>query len=190
MSFKVEDHYDLRKHLHVDHNMILYEERKSSCVECHSESKTSTTWENTSTLTETWFLYEERKNSCIECHSELTLLGQGGGGLYAPLRPCFCTYLCKYSRSALKKIDFFQLYVWKRAVCFLPRKIISFCRKKNDVRQKHPNFLGGDPYELGRRPLQPMKIYKSQLLSRGVLVIQTSWICLNMASYFQIDLQL
>ena len=27
MSFKVEDHYDMRKHLHVDHNMIFYEER-------------------------------------------------------------------------------------------------------------------------------------------------------------------
>ena len=39
MSFKVEDHYDLRKHLHVDHNMIFYEERKSSFVECHSELK-------------------------------------------------------------------------------------------------------------------------------------------------------
>ena len=35
MSFRVEDHYDLRKHLHVDHNMILYEERKKSCYECH-----------------------------------------------------------------------------------------------------------------------------------------------------------
>ena len=30
MSFKVEDHYDLRKHLHVDHNMIFYEEQKKA----------------------------------------------------------------------------------------------------------------------------------------------------------------
>ena len=29
MSFKVEDHYNLRKHLHVEHNMIFYEEQKS-----------------------------------------------------------------------------------------------------------------------------------------------------------------
>ena len=50
MSFKVEDQNDLRKHLHVDHIMIFYEERKSSCVECHSELKTTTTRENTCTL--------------------------------------------------------------------------------------------------------------------------------------------
>ena len=28
MIFKVEVHYDLRKHLYVDYNMILFEERK------------------------------------------------------------------------------------------------------------------------------------------------------------------
>jgi len=61
MSFKVEDHYDLRKHLHVDHNMIFYEERKSSCDECHSKSKTTTTWENTCTLTLTWFFMKSEK---------------------------------------------------------------------------------------------------------------------------------
>ena len=37
MSFRVEDLDDLRKHIHIDRNMIFYEERKSSCVECHSE---------------------------------------------------------------------------------------------------------------------------------------------------------
>jgi len=43
MSFTVEDHNDLRKHMHIDHNMIFYEERKTSCDECHSELKTTTT---------------------------------------------------------------------------------------------------------------------------------------------------
>ena len=43
MSFTVEDHYDLIKHIHFDHIMIFYEKRKSSCVECHSELKTTTT---------------------------------------------------------------------------------------------------------------------------------------------------
>ena len=61
MSFKVEDHYDLRKHLHVDHNMIFYEEQKSSCDECHSKLKTTTTWENTCTLTITWFYMRSEK---------------------------------------------------------------------------------------------------------------------------------
>ena len=76
MSFKVEDHYDLRKHLHVDHNMIFDEERKSSCDECHSELKTTTTWENTCTLTITWFFYEEQISSCVECHSEFFVLAE------------------------------------------------------------------------------------------------------------------
>ena len=71
MPFKVKDHYDLRKHLHVDHNMIFYDERKSSCDECHTKLKTTTTWENTCMLTITWFFYEEQKSSCVECHSEL-----------------------------------------------------------------------------------------------------------------------
>ena len=57
MSFNVEDHYDLRKHLHIEHNMMFYEERRSSCDECHSELKTTTTRENNCTLTQggrTW----------------------------------------------------------------------------------------------------------------------------------------
>ena len=61
MSFKVEDHYDLRKHLHVDYNMNFYEERKSSCDECHTKLKTTTTWENTCTLTITWFFMKSEK---------------------------------------------------------------------------------------------------------------------------------
>ena len=46
--------------------------------------------------------------------------------------------------------------------------------EKNKVRWKYQNFIRGDPYELGRRPLQPVKNHKSQSFSRGVLVIQTS----------------
>ena len=61
ISFRVKDHYDLKKHLHVDHNMISYEERKSSCDECHSKSKTTTTWENTCTFTIKWFLMRSEK---------------------------------------------------------------------------------------------------------------------------------
>ena len=61
ISFKVEYHYDLRKHFHVDHNMIFYEKRKSSCDECHSKLMTTTTWENTCTLTITWFFMKSKK---------------------------------------------------------------------------------------------------------------------------------
>ena len=65
MSFKVEDHYDLRKHLHVDHNMIFYEERKSSSDECHSKLRTITTWENTFSLTITWLFMKSKKIQVI-----------------------------------------------------------------------------------------------------------------------------
>ena len=51
-----------KKHLHCEHNMIFYEERKSSCDECHSKLKTTTTWENTCTLTITWFFMKSEKN--------------------------------------------------------------------------------------------------------------------------------
>ena len=30
-----------------------------------------------------------------------------------------------------------------------------------------PKFIRGDPYDLGRRPLQPVKNYKSQSFVRG-----------------------
>ena len=75
----------------------------------------------------------------------------------------------------------------EKGVGFLPRKIISFFRKK---KQSLSKFIRGDPNNLGRRPLHPVKNYKSQLsflflflfyhyyyffFGGGVLVIQTSW---------------
>ena len=48
----------------------------------------------------------------------LTLSGRGGGSYMPPL-PRICVYLCK--------LDFSQLYVWTRAVRFLPHKVISIC---------------------------------------------------------------
>ena len=88
MSFKVEDHYDSRKHLHVDHNMIFYEEPKSSCVECHSE-------------------------------------------LYATLRPCFCTYLCKYTYKRVEKNLTSPYYKFGRGqYAFYSVKLSCFAEKK------------------------------------------------------------
>ena len=65
MSFKVEDHYNLRNHLHIDHNMIFYEEQKSSSDECHSKLRTITTWENTFRLTITWLFMKSKKVQVI-----------------------------------------------------------------------------------------------------------------------------
>ena len=98
MSFRVEELDDLRKHIHIDRNMIFYEERKSSCV---------------------------------ECHSELTLLGLGGGGLYAPLRPCFCTYLCKYTYKRVEKNLTSPNYKFGRGqYAFYPVKLSRFAEKE------------------------------------------------------------
>ena len=53
----------------------------------------------------------------------LTLFGRGGG-IYAPLCHVFAHIFANTCTSALKKTDFSQLYVWKRTVSSLPRKII------------------------------------------------------------------
>ena len=81
MSFRVEDLNDLRKHMHIDHNMIFYEEQISSCVECHSEffvlAEMSFTVEDHYDLRKhinidhNMIFYEEQKSSCDECHSKL-----------------------------------------------------------------------------------------------------------------------
>ena len=149
VSFRFEDLDDLRKHIHIDRNMIFYEERKSSCV---------------------------------ECHSELTLLGLGGGAYMPPSGHVFAHMFANIVQARWKNLTSPNYKFGKGQFAFYPVKLSRFA-EKNDVCQKHPNFLGGDSYVLGRRPLRPMKIYKSQSLSRGVLVIQTSWICLNKAKH-------
>ena len=62
-------------------------------------------------------------------------LGQIGLTLYTPGREgvYLCVYLNIYANThtgALKKLDISQLWVWKRAVCFLPQEMISFCRNR------------------------------------------------------------
>ena len=57
------------------------------------------------------------------------LFGPGGGTLCPPCH--VFAYICANTHTrALKKLDFSQLWVWKRAVHFLPRKVISFRWKK------------------------------------------------------------
>ena len=55
-----------------------------------------------------------------------TLLGPRGGHIVPPLSH-ICVWLCKYAYERDEKLDFSQLWVWKRAV---PHEIISFQRKK------------------------------------------------------------
>ena len=58
-----------------------------------------------------------------------------------------------------EKLDFSQLWVWKRAVRFLPHEIISFQGKKNKLRQKY-RFIRRDRYKLGQTPLDQQNISK------------------------------
>ena len=61
----------------------------------------------------------------------------------------YLRYLCKYTYEGIEKLDFSQLYVWKRTVSFYPVKLFRFA-KKNKVCLKYQNFIRGDPYKLGR----------------------------------------
>ena len=104
-------------------------------------------------------------------------------GPIVPALSRICIYLGKYTYKRIEKNLTSPNYKFGRGqYAFYPVKLSCFAEKKWCLSDT-PEFLRGDRYELGRRPLQPMKIYKSQLLSRGVLVIQTSWICLNMAKH-------
>ena len=45
-------------------------------------------------------------------------------------------------------LDFCQLLVWKRAVCFLPREIVMLCGKKLSS-SEIPEFHKGGPLQTG-----------------------------------------
>ena len=48
-------------------------------------------------------------------------------------------------------LDFSQLLVWKRAVCFLPREIVMLCGKKLSS-SEIPEFHKGGPLQTSRSP--------------------------------------
>ena len=54
--------------------------------------------------------------------------------------------------SVLKKLTFPNEEFGKGQYAFYPIKLSRFA-EKNEVYQKYQNFIRGDPYELGRRPL-------------------------------------
>ena len=55
-------------------------------------------------------------------------------------------HMCMYM-SVVKKLDFSQLRVWKRAVRFLPHKITSFRRKES--LSETPKFHKAGPLQTG-----------------------------------------
>ena len=76
----------------------------------------------------------------------LTLLGPERGHICPPCH--IFAYISANTRtSALKKIDFYQLQVWKRAVRFLPEKVsvhgskLIICRHIVGLRHGPPTHL-------------------------------------------------
>ena len=117
----------------------------------------------------------------IQFYSHLLTLLQDGGGAYMP--PCHVfAYICANTRtSVLKKLDFSQLWVWKRAVHFLPSKVISFRWEKKSS-SEIPKFHKGGPLRIGSNAFLTNKSFKSLKLFWRVLGIQTSWILLYMVN--------
>ena len=106
--------------------------------------------------------------------------------------------------SVLKKLDVSQLWVWKRAVCFLPYKIISFRQKKNKVCQKYPNFIRRDPNKLGQTPVDQKEIQKWNYILEGsrhpkfmnplklgpLEIINTGYSCYSTVAVINLDTRL
>ena len=72
MSFRVEDHYDLKKRLQVDHNMIFLFFIKSEKVHVLNviHSSRSLRHEKHIQVDHDMIFHEEPKSSCVECHSK------------------------------------------------------------------------------------------------------------------------
>ena len=69
-----------------------------------------------------------------------------------PPLPRICVYLCKYTYECAENFTFPSYKFGKGQYAFYPIKLSRFA-EKNEDRQKYHNFIGGDRYELGRRPL-------------------------------------
>ena len=78
-------------------------------------------------------------------------------------------------------LDFSQLLVWKRAVCFLPREIVMLCGKKLSS-SEIPEFHKGGPLQTSRSPCCVLKALSwnttneylsTDKLSRAINYLQT-----------------
>ena len=112
----------------------------------------------------------------FDLHQLLTLNTPTGATMCPPCH-IFVYNRANTRTSVLKKLDFSQLWVWKRAVRFSPHEIISFRRKKK-TSSEIPKFHKAGPLQTGSNASQP-----SQTLFWRVVGIQTSWILLNMVNH-------
>ena len=95
----------------------------------------------------------------------------GGGAYRAPPSPpgTFLRITVQiHVRAYWTKLDFSQLWVWKRAVRFSPNKIIWLRREK----KKYQNFIKRDLYKLGQQKIKHyfggtwvFKLHKSSWIS-------------------------
>ena len=118
----------LQSHLHYPRPFILLQKRKA-----HSSPP-----------------YQERHDSLILNVDSAKMeggevliypfLNPGGEGILCPPFHIFAYYCANTRASTLKKLDFSYLWVWERALRFLPHEIISFS-KKNKSHQKNQNFI-------------------------------------------------
>ena len=113
-----------------------------------------------------------------------------------PPLPCICTYLCKYTYERVEKTWLFPIISLEKGSKLFARPVkLSRVAKKNQIRRKYQNCIRREPCELGRRPFNRWNIIKVHYFpGGGVLVIQTSWILLNMVnnsqtSHFQKELE-
>ena len=121
----------LQSHLHYPRPFILLQKRKA-----HSSPP-----------------YQERHDSLIlnvdsakKEGGEVLIypfLNPGGEGILCPPFHIFAYYCANTRASTLKKLDFSYLWVWERALRFLPHEIISFSKKNKFHQKKNKISLGG-----------------------------------------------
>ena len=104
---------------------------------------------------------------CSALYSTLALTLFAPGGAYMP--PCHVfAYICANTcTSGLKKTWHFPIIsLEKSSVLFTPYNYLVL-QKRNKVWRKFPKFIRGEPYNLGWRPHQPVKNYKSHTFFWG-----------------------
>ena len=117
----------------------------------------------------------------LAAHDLSTAVGDSRRILLEPTNPICPYHVYAYNRantrrSVLKRLDFSQLWLSKRAVHFLPHESISFCWKKSS--SEIPKFLTLTNWV--KRLLTNKTSQKSNIIfKRSSLGVQISWIPLD-----------
>ena len=114
-----------------------------------------------------------------------------GSPLFFCLSACSMFILDYHLLSLIcyKILTFLTYEFGKGQYTFYPVKLSRFAEKKNKVRRKYQNFIRGDPYELGHRPLQAMGNYKGGS-GHPNFMNHLNMVKNSLTNYFQKDLEL